>query len=539
MTNSDAVLVKVGEQVVAAPEGLTFSNVDPGGCDALTLQAPSGLQVRAGAPVAVHVGLSWAWHGRVNDPGASDRAGRMQRSVQAVGYGAALKDDPSFSMVFVDRDLAQWRPVARTRSLALINASFMAPAGPEILPDGTGLPAIRLQHAEQWSAPWKPIAEMLYDAGPTNRIASVYYDIVNVGSASTADASWDVSLGLTDVDDLSVVDVSTGDLWASVPVTGMLTDPVAPFRRYVYAQFYYQSTGGGAQGYQYSVHLRNLAVYGDHGLSKQGAAPQGLKSSAMAGFAVADGGLGWGTVITDSADNVPHAVYREPVAREQVVADMATLAGGWHYGTWWPGSILSNTPVFRFQPPPNADTAFLRRSECQEFQAPTVSVDRLFNRAVVSYRDAAGSVGVQIVTVDNPLLANAGIQIRTLVLDAGIATAASATAYGQLALGLAVTNARGGGSATVRGTIGLTGGGRMPACLLRAGIDRVHIPDLPDAGSIIDANNRRSFIVRRVETTLSGDGVLSTRLDFDTGTDLLAVLTARLATMQTAAGISG
>jgi hypothetical protein len=71
--------------------------------------------------------------------------------------------------------------------------------------------------------------------------------------------------------------------------------------------------------------------------------------------------------------------------------------------------------------------------------------------------------------------------------------------------------------------------------LLRAGRDRIQIPDLPDSGSFTGPR-RDTFLVRRVETTVS-NGTASTRIEFDGGADLLEVLQARTASALEAANL--
>jgi hypothetical protein len=80
-------------------------------------------------------------------------------------------------------------------------------------------------------------------------------------------------------------------------------------------------------------------------------------------------------------------------------------------------------------------------------------------------------------------------------------------------------------------TVRLPGGGSKPACLLKAGRDRIRITDLPDSGPLHETDTRRfdCFHVRRVETTEQPDGTQQTRVDFDGGADLMEVLQARLA----------
>ena len=208
---------------------------------------------------------------------------------------------------------------------------------------------------------------------------------------------------------------------------------------------------------------------------------------------------------------------------------MAILMG-WHYGTWEPRTILDSTPRQFFTAPPAHPTCIAARRDIADLDAPRVRVDRLYDTAKVRWADPAGTAGVATVTIANPLAAAAGVTGRTLDLDMGQGDSTSATAFGTFALNLALASARGGGSGTVLDTVTLPAGGRKPACLLKAGRDRIRILDLPGSGSITetDANRQDSFLVRRVETTVK-NGQPSTRVEFDGGADFFEVLTARLA----------
>ena len=169
---------------------------------------------------------------------------------------------------------------------------------------------------------------------------------------------------------------------------------------------------------------------------------------------------------------------------------------------------------------------------------PRCAWTSFYNRARVAYQDPSGKSGFVTVDSPNPLLDEAGITTRTLALQLGAGGSGAASAFGQFALDLASKSARGGGWAILPDTVMLPGGGRMDACLLRAGRDRIRINDLPDAGPLTAGDTRRydTFLVRRVEPTIDENGVPRTRIEFDGGADLLEVLQARLAIAQVLAG---
>jgi hypothetical protein len=142
------------------------------------------------------------------------------------------------------------------------------------------------------------------------------------------------------------------------------------------------------------------------------------------------------------------------------------------------------------------------------------------------------------VTLANPQLNEAGVATRTLLLDMGVGSAAAATTFANFALALSQNAARAAGQATLPVSVRLPGGGHKPACLIRPGADRLRITDLLDAGPLLDLGTVRRdvFRISRVETTVGKDGTPSTRVELDSGSNLLETLQARLAI---AAGVVG
>lgn len=522
------IQLRVGSHdLTDAYSDLNFSNVDPGGYEQLSATVSDTADIREGDTVHVRYGLDTAWHGRANEIGARDNRGRSTTQIAALGNGAKLTDK-RISMIYADRDLSHWAAAGRARAIDLVAGNYMQPEGPQPMPDAaSGLPALLMRTAEEWSSPIRPIAECWYDAGQGNVISSVYYDFANVGAASTADADWALLIRTTNTDDAAAIVTSSADLWALLNTTGTFTD--ATGARYTFVSFFYNVTPAGAPGYQYSIHLRNPTVYGNHDLTKRGSAPEGFYPADIVRHALTHSGAGFELVAGDSSGLiVRHSVYRDPTQHQQVIADMATLMG-WHYGVWEPQTVLDDTPRLFFTAPPSSPTCVIARRDLGDLDSPRVRVDRLYDTAKVKWADPAGAAGVATVTIANPLAAGAGVSGRVLDLDMGQGDSTSATAFGTFALQLALASARGGGSGIIADSVTLPTGGRKPACLLKSGRDRLRILDLPGSGSLTetDANRQDSFLVRRVETTVK-NGQPSTRVEFDGGADLLEVLTARL-----------
>lgn len=506
---------------------VTFGNVDPGGYQALSLKAPGADLVGVDTPVRVFLGADTAWHGLVNEPGAATRDTRADDELAAVGYGARLRDNP-FSTIYVDSRLGEWKPSSVSRRInyllanaAMVDASVQGDQGP-------GSPALVTMVTSPWSTSGFPVCETLYDAGEGNAIGRLYYAWSRNSLIAHTDPYWSWRAFLGDDDVFTTIDDS-GDLKAAGPGTGLVVASNRT-RRFAAANLAYVTDPVTVNNLQYVIYWTALCVYGDHGLPLRGTASAtqgyGLYPHEVFTHALRRSGAGIlpGQVDDASSYLIRQLVYKEApqAGAEQIHADLAKLMG-WHTGVWAPHSAFDDMPRADFAAPPTGPTCMVYRRECDQFDAPKVRRDSLYTRAEVRYTDAAGSLGVESVELPSDLIDGD----RTLQINMGVGSAASAQAYGRFALLLARDSARGSGSCTVGDTVQTPGGGRKPAMLLRAGRDRIQIPDLPDSGSFTGPR-RDTFLVRRVETSIIG-GRASTRIEFDGGADLMEVLQARTA----------
>ena len=222
---------------------------------------------------------------------------------------------------------------------------------------------------------------------------------------------------------------------------------------------------------------------------------------------------------------VPHASYRVPVAREQIISEMGAYAGA-HWGTWESARGLSakTNPRFHFTAQPTARTAWTTRAHADQLSLAE-RLDSLYNRCRVAFTDPFGDQRYVTVVRVNPYLDPLGLT-RTLLLETGTFTAAAATALANTALDLAERAGRIAGQITLRGDVGADAGPK-PAALLKAGRDRLAITDLPALEGLLGTRDNE-FHVRRVDTTLGAAGP-STTAELGIGADPLEVLQARLA----------
>lgn len=541
---------------------VTFSNVDPGGFEiaSMTLaRLPKG--VRPNADVRIMFGTEVAWHGRVNAIGEADQGVHQSFTVDCVGYGAVLTDCTT-SMIYIDRDLSRWQPpgiVLQTTNLAL-NASL---GDFSVVPDNTnGLPTILSSISGNWVSPKFPVVQAMYDAGVGNTIAAVHFDVApgssDVDPVGNINWSWTLFGAATDAFTSAVRSselraASQAWYWNITQNSNLLIDPnVATVNlagpsgyRYVILDFRYNATPAGAQGSIYTLKWQRVIVFGPSGLTllnPTNASACGFFPSQIAlhALSVCPGAVNWVRQFIDS-DPLSYVVlqsaYFDEVPAQQIIDDMAKVQA-WHWGVWEP-PIWSQQPSFYFCARPTNATVVVRRGSLSQLDAPKLQLDQLYSIAHVKYTDAAGTSGQSDVTITNPFIAEAGLTGREITVDMGNGTPSSSFTYGTLLLNLNIANARGSGSAIMPGRIDTVSGEKRPSCLLKAGRDRIRILDLPDSGPFDQIDTRRfdTFSVRRVESTLQGDGTLQTRVEFDGGADLMEVLTARLATASVIAGV--
>lgn len=219
---------------------------------------------------------STAWEGRI---GSNPRTVAAQHSIslQCAGWMAHAKDR-KFTELYVDRDLSHWGDISNGRRGVLLAASY-GPVAPSVQSDAaTGQPALVNEITGAWAATARGNCESRYDQRID--IGSVYY-AWSKGSANVdpANVNWDWRLHGS-ADDLLSATTNTGNLRAAGPSTGTLTlaagNPVAA------TQMLY-AVAGGADNMKYNINWTCLAVYGRHGLTKQGTADatnaQGLYAS--------------------------------------------------------------------------------------------------------------------------------------------------------------------------------------------------------------------------------------------------------------------
>lgn len=525
------ILVNGQNVTQTVDEGLSWGNSDPGGFSSCSIPiARDCPEIQVGQPIQIQSGLQTAWEGRV---GQIQRSLGNKTEITGQGYGAVLSDY-EMSMVYVDRDLTRLQQPSVNQQINIVQGnqqeqSFQVGADPK----NQSQPALVQLIGNSWSSPWTPNVQSWYDAGPQNLVAQVYYNLSFSNSVATTVGNWSAGVHIS-ADDQQGSDEATGNLYSGPNSTPSGYFNPATAHRFAMLQFQNTQTGNGAQGAAYNAYWTNPAFYGNHGLTGVGADPVGFYPSDIAVHALTQLPAGLivpGIIPQYTAYTVPHYVQYVPVPIEQIISDMAGLAGV-HYGVWESLAPLTGaqTPRLDFRPYPSTPTCWCFRSDCDALDI-NQDLSGYYDTAQVTYTDVAGIQQCVQVTLDNPLLDAVGLH-RTLQIDCGTGTKDIAKNFGLMILQLSQLQCTAAGSATFSGMVQTTGG-TIPAWMLRSGIDRLRIIDLPGQSAF---GSFQDFIVTSVETSIGSSGI-QTQVQLSAGANLVQVLQARLAQASPLSGV--
>lgn len=514
--------VIIGQEDVTTyvADGMTFSNVDPGGYEMSSFQIPKDLpNTLRGFPIRIDSGLKVAWEGRISEV---QRSLGSETTITGEGNVAKFKDN-TLAQIFIDQDLTQWVGPSVQRQINLV-AAGLSPSSGEVAADAsTGNPSIALGATAPWTTGGLPQAEALYDAQGVP-IHSVSYTAVFNAAAAAAPLTGQVYLATTDL--VAVVDTS-GPFTASTSGTLVASVNNRPFA--VLAASY--AAPAATSGELFAIYFDSVAVIGNHGLTNRGG---GFYTSDIAAYVAGlIQGLQLGNVQQANGYVLPQSVYLTPVGMDQIISDMG-VAAGWHWGVWESFSPLTGNPSPRFdfcpRPLQGASTAFCMRSACDKVDIKE-DLSGQYNTAIVSYTDVAGASRAVTVTQDNPILDAAGIAQRSVVFNGGLMTKSVAQVFGLEALSLLYAQDR------VSGTVEISGPVDGPGApwLLKAGIDRLRIGDLPSQDAFGIYND---VPISRVETSASSSEITTT-VEIGSGGNLVETLQSRLTSASVLAGQGG
>lgn len=514
---------------------ITWSSVDPGGYESANIELGSDIPstLHNGDPVRIEDNLTTVFYGRLSLPSRQTSKGVSRSSLGCEGIGALLKDQTQ-RLTLIDNDFRNWRdPSVQGKINA--RASNYSMNGGQATPDSSGSPSIALETEGSWSSSGKPLIRSLYDIGEGENIGSVDYAWQKGAQPDHTDTNyhWDVTLT---ADDVTVIGGdSSGELRAAGPGSGELKNTFGD-RRYAQLSFWNSTiaVSAGTAGVNYTIYFTRATVFGDQNLPRRGTSSatvsQGFYTSDIARYAIGlvdDVQTG---VIEDAPQLiVRQAAYQQGITVEGILEEMISLVG-WHYGTWEPPTVFDSVPRVDFRPRPSAATAIAPVEICDEVSL-SEHLANLYNEAQISYQDADGTNRVLSVSRDTDSLSSAGSDggklTRTVSFNLGLSTPAVANLFAIDVLLLLERQSRAAGYIAISGEVRLPSGGTKPACHLKAGLDRVSIPNLPYRYGLLEGHSNE-FRVKRAEHTADKSGRVTTRLELDDGADLIEVLQARL-----------
>jgi hypothetical protein len=383
--HADGRVTRWGPDEIAAqdiPDDLTFSTQIPGGHSTLSCSllrridieyADQALfdDVRAYGP-----GNQTAWDGRLVQFPRSHGDG-YSITPGAVGWAAHLKDDPSFREVYIDRDLGAWQEPKLVRQQALATAAVSK--GAFSVATGT-TPALVFSHNGAWATASGISAEAYYDPPVNLTVARVAFSWATNASTG-ANASFSLLAWSTN-DEVTFSDGSADQLAGAT--SGTLDHTPATARQEM-AVFFGFGAPGGTDGANYEVHLTNVRVFGSHGLTVRGAAPdQGFWASDVIADIVASAAPMLTTNIEATSFVIPHLVFNDPVTAE----DAITFVNAYHQYEW---GVYDDREFFYRAPDPDRLTWETSLAAGAQLDLEGDTAEQVFNGVYVSYQDYAGT----------------------------------------------------------------------------------------------------------------------------------------------------
>lgn len=371
------------------PGDLTFSTQIPGGFKDLSCSLlrrididypDQGLfdDVRVYGP-----GNRTVWEGRMAQFPRS-HGDSFQIVPGAVGWSANLTDDPSFREIYIDRDLSRWGGDSVQRRLNLLGTYTIA--DPSVAPDTTtGQPSLASTFRDTWTNTTRPLSEALYDAG-TIPIGSIYYAWKKNANVNNADVNWFWRV-MASVEDTALTTNVTGNLSGAGPGAGTLT-PSGAAKTYALLQHFYDTGPAGTANAEYAIYWTCLAVYGAHGLTKQG----GDSATSAKGFYASDVVQ---NIVTRAAPElalgeieattfvIPHLVFADPVTGEDAIKEV----NGFHGFDW---GVYDGREFFFRGTDPDRLCWEARLSDGAQLDLEGETAEQIFNGVYVTYTDPAG-----------------------------------------------------------------------------------------------------------------------------------------------------
>lgn len=310
--------------------------------------------------------------------------------VTLAGWMAHAKDR-KFREVYIDRDRGSWQPASAGRRYALLTANFTPNDGSQITDPTDNEAGIGTGFAGTWASPYRPNAEMWYDAGPDATVAQVAYSWKREGGVNNADAQWEWQVR-TAPDDKGTSFDASGNLIAAGPGSGIFT-PASASNRWAAIHLRYNTTPAGADGTQYGINWYKLAVYGNHGLTLH-TGETGEPDGVYASDVMRDIAGRWcpqldTSGVQDTSYVIQHLAFKDRTFPYDAFLELNKFHL-WHLAVW-------ENRTLHFRPYDLSDYDWeIRTDDPGTTFAPVgPTTDDLFNGIVVTYTDVlTGTVNV-------------------------------------------------------------------------------------------------------------------------------------------------
>ena len=398
---------------------------------------------------------------------------------------AHLDDDPTVRVIYRDTDLGSWQGPSNTAQLSIYSAAIDVIQDFSVENDSTtGLPTLRLPADGRWAVGVE--SDAVYDAGPGLTLSTVAFTYAarNLAAGYTGRI-----FGADNVDRLNLV-VGT-DVVVGATSAGTWVETAVAGKRAAHFQLFLGPSASTTDTDR-ELRITNLAVYGNHGLTKRGSEPD-------AGFYASDivqHALGYAPLIDTAPGGIeassfviPHLAFRDYTTPRAIIEAVSVYgASGFQPPDWG----YYEDGFFWRSPGSYGRTWRLRRDEGLISVDEGPATETRCNGFVVTYSDAAGqthTVGPTDSGADyeTDLLADtdpanpvnsSGIPRRYGSREIGITKQDGAVLIGQLLLRDA-NRRRYSGSAELKGRVADEAGNRWPAYMVRAG-DYVIVEDDED-----------------------------------------------------------
>lgn len=300
-----------------------------------------------------------------------------------------------FREIYIDRDVTRWGPLSSGGKITV--AAFNGrPSNPNVINDvQTGLPGLEMRNDS--AAPAAPFPHLFaqYDAGAGLTIGSFYFSGKIISGFSAVSTSWTNASRLETKDDLSgtVDEVSSNPQGATRQ--GTLTAGGTD-RRFAGVRIFRPDADAGT-GHAYIWTC--LAVYGNHGLTKQGSEGAGFAKGLNVSDMIADICNRFCPMLSSAGVQpttypVQQAVYRDDTEPYEAFQDLNRFHQ-WELSVWEDGVLHFEEPT----PLDDWDWEVRFDDPGVEVRLQGDSIDGLANGIVVSYTDFQGRD--QLITPDD------------------------------------------------------------------------------------------------------------------------------------------